>query len=122
MKTLKDLQEEVWSGIPYIKRKLIGRERVDDLVMLAVEQCPLDLCQHFEPGSKECDVVCAAWSESARRSYCLLYGGDENTFGPLFWILVSPVMSYIMQRILEWYFETKSHRATLRRWKRELTK
>lgn len=121
MSSLDELADDIWRDLPFFRRQLLGRERVKDMVLIAVEQCPLDLCGHVQPGSTESDVLVAAWSQDVKRSYCLLYTGDEAKFGPLFWILLSPVLHYVIQKILDWYFESRSNRALLRRWKKELT-
>lgn len=121
MQTIDELAESIWKDLPFFRRQLLGRERVGDMVLIAIEQCPLDLCAHVSQGSKECEVLEAAWSQDIKRSYCLLYTGDEAKFGPLFWILVSPVLHYVIQRILEWYFESRANRTTLKRWKKGLT-
>jgi len=119
--SLDELAENIWRDLPFFRRQLLGRERVKDMVLIAVEQCPLDLCGHVQHGSTESEVLVAAWSQDVKRSYCLLYTGDEAKFGPLFWILLSPVLHYVIQKILDWYFESRSNRALLRKWRKELT-
>ena len=61
-----------------------------------------------------------AWAGDVKRSYCLICG-DEKTFGPLFWILISPILQHILTRLIEWWFDRPSHRVIMTGWKRELT-
>lgn len=119
--TQQDLRDEIWGGMPFARKRLVGRERVDDLITMSIESSPLDLLQHVGRDSREQDVVVSEWSKSVKRSYCLICG-DEATFGPLFWILVSPLLQYIIKRLIEWWFESASHRVIMAGWKRELTK
>jgi hypothetical protein len=121
MTRIEDFQKSVWAEIPAFRRAILGRERVNDLVSIAVEQCPLDLCGHVTRGTNGCEVLMAAWGQNVKRAYSLVYAGDEYRFGPLFWILISPVMTFIMEKILDWFFSSKSRRNTLAKWKRELT-
>lgn len=119
--TQRELRDQLWSELPVVRRNLIGREKVDDMITIAIEQCPLEFFQHVSQGSNEQDVALAAWGQSVKRGYGLLYG-EEAQFGPLFWILVSPLIQYLLKRLLEWWFESRANRVKMAGWRRELTK
>lgn len=119
--TQRELREQLWEELPLIRRNILGRERVDDLITLAIEQCPVEYIQHTAAGSSERDVVSAAWGQSVKRSYSLLYGEDAK-FGPLFWILISPVIQYLIMRLLKWWEESRANQVIMAGWRRELTK
>ncbi len=119
--TQQDLRDELWDELPFARKHLIGRERVDDLITMSIESCPLDALNVIGQDSPEQDVVAQAWAGDVKRSFCLICG-DEKTFGPLFWILISPLLQYILNRLIEWWFDRPSHRVVMTGWKRELTK
>lgn len=114
--TIEDLQDRIWDELPLLRRSLVGRDRVDDLVLVAVEQSPIEFISHLEPESPECAVVSAAWGQSVKRGYCLLY----PEMGPIFWLLISPVLQVILRRLLEWWWESSKNRILLAGWKRRL--
>lgn len=113
MTSEQEIRDSIWNSLPPVRRKVVGRERVDDLITMAVENCPLELC-----GLKEQEVVLAVWSQSVKRGYCLIYG-DDKTFEPLFWILIGPIVQIILKKILEYWF---SDEGLISEWKRDLTK
>jgi hypothetical protein len=119
--TQQELRDQLWQELPLIRRNIIGREKVDDIITIAIEQCPLEFIQHISEGSAEKEIVTAAWGQSVKRGYDLLYGEDA-TFGPLIWILLSPVIQYLIKRLLEWWFESRTNRVLMAGWRRELTK
>jgi hypothetical protein len=118
--TQQELRDQLWSELPVLRRNLVGREKVDDVITIAIEQCPLEFFQHISQGSNEQGVVLAAWGQSVNRGYRLLYG-EEAQFGPLFWILISPLIQYLLKRLLEWWFESRVNRVKMAGWQKELT-
>lgn len=114
--TISELQDRIWDDLPFLRKNLVGRDRVDDLVLVAVEQSPIEFMGHVEPKSRECDVVSAAWGQSVKRGYCLLY----PEMGPIFWLLIGPVLQAVIARLLEWWWESSNHRILLAGWKRRL--
>jgi hypothetical protein len=118
--TQQELRGQLWRELPVLRRSLVGREKVDDIITIAIEQCPLEFFQHISQGSNEQGVVLAAWGQSVNRGYRLLYG-EEAQFGPLFWILISPLIQYLLKRLLEWWFESRANRVKMAGWQKELT-
>ena len=116
--TQHELRDEIWESIPAVRRLIVGRERIDDIVTMAIENAPLE--QIMASGNDQ-SVVLAFWEADVKRCYCLICG-DEVTFGPLFWILIGPIVQICLKKLLEWWFESHSHRVMLAGWKKELTK
>jgi hypothetical protein len=117
-----DLQEKMWRELPFFRRNVVGRDRIDDLVTIAIEQSPIEFIQHISQGSNEEEVLIATWSRSVKRSYCLVRGADEAEFGPLFWLLISPLLQILLQKLLEWWFESRTNRVLMAGWQRRMTK
>lgn len=114
------LQEDIWKQLPVLRRNLVGRERVNDLIMMAVEQCPIEFVSQLTKGSRKEAVVEKVWEHSVKRSYCLVYG-EEAEFGPIFWLLVSPLLQIILRKLLEWWWESRSHRCLMAGWQKRMT-
>lgn len=118
MTTQAELREEIWESLPSLRKHLIGRERIEDLITVAIEQSPCQFADCIAQGSPEEEVFLAAWGRDVKKAYCLKTGNDVQ-FGPLFWILVSPILQYILQRLLDWWFSASSHRVLMAGWHRE---
>jgi hypothetical protein len=119
--TQQELRNEIWDSLPPVRRRVVGRERVDDLITMSIENYPIHLCQHIQSESPEGEVVLAVWSQSVKRGYCLIYGEDK-TFGPLFWILIGPIVQIILKKLLDYWFSSGAGRVLLSGWKRDLTR
>lgn len=117
----QEFQDMLWSELPAIRKRLVGKKRAERLAKIAIEQCPVEILQHVQEGGKQREVLLAAWRANVKKRYCVEHGEDAVTFGPLFWILISPVLQYIVKRILEWWFESRSHRVILAGWQKEMT-
>jgi len=117
--SISELQELMWAELPFIRKNLVGRDRVDDLVLVAIEQFPLQYADHVAVGSAEADVFTMAWSGNVKRGYCLLYGEDYE-FGPIFWLLISPILQILLKQLLEWWWAGPANRVLMAGWRREL--
>lgn len=120
--TISELQDRIWRQLPLLRRNLIGRERFDDLVIVAIEQSPIEFVRHITRGENSEDVLIAAWGQSVKRGYYLMHGStDEKAFGPIFWILIGPLLQVLLKKILEWWFESSKNKVLLAGWRRRLT-
>lgn len=115
--TQHELREEIWMSVPPLRRLIIGRERVDDIITMAIENAPLE---QIVAAGEDQSVVLKVWEADVKRCYCLVCG-DEVTFGPLFWILIGPIVQLALKKLLEWWFASSANRVMLAGWKRELT-
>jgi len=116
----QEIREEVWESLPPLRRRIIGRERIEDLITISMEHYPLELCPHILVGSDSEQIVLKAWESNVKRGYCLVYG-DESKFGPLFWILIGPIVQLILKKLLDYWFSSRSNRVMLTAWRRQLT-
>lgn len=120
--TIRELQARVWSELPFLRRHIVGRDRVDDLVSLSIEQAPVDLLKHVSGNPTSQQVVLAAWGQSVKRSYCLIRGStDEKQLGPIFWILIGPLLQALLSRLMDWYFRSPKNSALMRGWQRRMS-
>ena len=113
----QDLLDTSWERMPYVRRNIIGRRIADKVTDICIATSPLEFMTQIEPGSPEEKVIRKAWAIEAKRRYCCLHGEDVIAFGPLFWIIVSPLIQVVIARIIEWWLESNSHKALLKAWR-----
>lgn len=114
-----ELKETVWNSMPYLRKRLLGRERIDRITDLVIDRAPLEVLPYIEEGSNEEEVVRRAWQIAVKTRYCHEYGEDAIQFGPLFWIVLSPLIQYAIQAILKWWLESKRNRVLIADWRKE---
>lgn len=115
----QDLQDLVWNSLPVLRRNLVGRRRIDRIVDLCIDRAPLEVlpCVGDRPGEQE--IVAKAWQNSVKGMYCREYGEDAIQFGPLFWVIVSPLIQYAIMKIIEWFWASRANRVLLAGWRKE---
>jgi hypothetical protein len=118
--TQQELRDEIWESLPPLRRRILGKERVEDLITMSMEHYPLELCPHILSGEGSEKVVLMTWEKNVKRSYSLVYG-DDSKFGPLFWIMIGPIVQLILRKLLDYWFASRSHRVLLTIWRRQLT-
>ena len=117
--TRDDLRELVWQGMPLLRGRLVGRARIDRITDLVIDRAPLEVLPYIREGTQEEEVVKRAWQGVVKTRYCTEYGEDVIQFGPLFWIVMSPLIQYAIAAILKWWLESRSHRVLIVGWRKE---
>lgn len=117
--TREELRELVWSEMPLLRSRLVGRDRIDRITDLVIDRAPLEVLPYVDRGSHEEEVVKRAWQSAVKTQYCSMHGEDAIQFGPLFWIVMAPLVQYAIQAILNWWLESRSHRVLLVGWRKE---
>jgi hypothetical protein len=118
--TLPDLQLWVWRELP-IRKVLVGRRVVDDLVQLTVETWPAEYMNHAT-NATEREVVAKEVERSVRRLHHACTAVDDTTYGVLWTFVLQALASLVVRLILEWWLERRSNRALLVTWQQELTR
>tara|TARA_Y100001973_G_C5168922_1_gene317833 strand:- start:508 stop:915 length:408 start_codon:yes stop_codon:yes gene_type:complete len=115
-KSFDQFQEFVWLNLP-ARRTTAGREVVDDLVALAIQEWPSDFLSQVDPGTREEAIILKQLVKDIRRQVHILYGDSRFT---VLWIAVLQfIIPIIVQIILEWWREKKSHRGKITIWRRK---
>lgn len=118
--SLADLQVIVWRELP-LRKRIAGRQVVNDLVQLAVEAWPAE-SMGSAADDAERDAVCQEVERSVKRMYFACSSADNITMGILWVFLLQALASIVVKKILEWWLERHANRALLLAWQHELTK
>jgi hypothetical protein len=116
----EQLQEHVWKRLGP-RKHLAGRKQVDDLVRLTVETWEPDNLVHCR-NEREQQVYGLAVSGNVKRLYHACSGYSDAEFGFLWTIVLSAVVSAIVQILVKWWFSETSHRVLMAGWQREFNR
>ena len=115
---VEELCDYVRSRLP-LRSRLVGRERINDLVMIAVTEWPSDWLMQCGRSSPEEEKAVADTAARVSRTYEAVRG-EEPQYG-FFWAFVlSAVVSAIVQHILEWWLMRSAHRVKMAGWQEEM--
>ncbi len=93
MSYVEEMKDGIWNELPRWKQALIGRKLFDELVETSASEIIADRArQNVEGGIVE---------QIAGRVRAQ-YG-----FGPLFWIMIGPIIQHVIRKILELWSKSK---------------
>lgn len=107
--TKQELCEQVWNELGPIRQRVVGRRKFDRLFDRAIERAPLVHLRCFS-SERARDVLPRQWVSQVT-------GTDNIAFGPLFWILISPVIQFIVARLIDWWFDDPKNMAAMEGWR-----
>jgi hypothetical protein len=114
------LQEYVWDRLGP-RKWVAGRRHVRDLVQLTVENWEPDKLLHCT-SEREQAVYAVAVGNNVKRMYHACSGYSDAEFGFLWAIVLSAIVSAIVQILIKWWFSEASHRVLMEGWRKELTR
>lgn len=118
---LAEFKDHIWSEMPPVRRMLVGREVVNDLVEIAVHQWESDMLVHCTDDVQR-QTVAANILRSVKRGYQAISGREPQEYG-IFWaMLLQAVASLVVQLILQWWMAKRMNRVRLEVWKTEMTR
>ena len=114
--TLPQFQHFVWESVS-MHRAVVGREAVDDAVMIAVQQWPSDELSKTASKSPEEMVLLHKLAWDVRRMMELLYGTERFL---AFWLVG---FRYLLPQMIDvmrgWWRRRKDNRAKVIIWRRK---
>ena len=117
MSTPADLKEHVWRRLGP-RKWLVGREQVDLLTQLTIENWQTDY--YTAAGSDaERQIVAEGTLVAVKRMHQAVGGYSEREYGMIWMFLLSAVASAIIQVVLKWWLERRSNRVMLMIWQQE---
>lgn len=116
--TLAQFQTFVWESLP-VRKSVVGREVVDDIVMLAVQQWPVAEMSEAKdkPEAEAALMHRLAWD--VRRMAELLYGQDR--FVGIWIVGLKALLPHVLEIMRTWWHRRKDNRAKIVIWRRKWT-
>jgi hypothetical protein len=119
--TLADLQAQCWAALPPIRKRLAGRDAVNDLVQLSVANWSGDYLAACRDNQQR-DVYVHALLTQLKREHQAMSGQEPGEYGFIWVLLLQAVAVAVVQWLVQWWLERLSHRALLTVMQYELTK
>jgi hypothetical protein len=110
----KELCDYVRDRLP-LRAKLVGKERICDMVLMAVTEWPIQPLMDCERSSAVEEKILEAIAANVGRTYETVRG-SEKRYG-FFWAFVlSSVVSAVVQLVLEWWLSRSANRIKMAAW------
>jgi hypothetical protein len=113
--TIQQFQRYVWESLPP-RREVIGREMVDDVVLVAIQLWPVEYLSQSDTKSQEQAVILAALSADVRRILEAVYG--EERFRGYRMLGLTPMAMTVIGVMHGWWHRRKDNRAKMNTWRR----
>jgi hypothetical protein len=118
--TYADLQSEVWRAMPPLRKRIAGREVVDDFVTLAVQNWSgeyLEACAD----NRQRNVYAAALLGQLKRGHQAVSGAEPTEYGFLWVFLLQAVAAAVIEWLIKWWLDRRANRVLLAGWQQEMT-
>lgn len=114
--TLPQFQKYVWETVP-LREAVVGRAVVDDLVMIAVQQWPVEALSDAPARSEQEAEAMHRLAWDVRRMMELLYGHEKFV---TYWIVsLRSLVPHVLEVIRTWWRRRKDNRAKIVIWRRK---
>lgn len=110
----EELCDYVRSRLP-LRARLVGKERLNDLVLMAVTEWPIEPLVSCRRGSDIEEKILDGVTKSVGRTYESVHGG-EKAYGFLWAFVLSSVVSAIIQLVLQWWLSRAANRIKMAAW------
>ena len=115
--TPADLKEHVWRKLGP-RKWLVGRQQVDLLTQLAVENWQTEY-YNAAGSDQERAIVAEGTLIAVKRMHQAVGGYGDREYGMIWTLLLSAVASAIIQVVLKWWLERRSNRVMMLIWQQE---
>lgn len=119
--TLDELREQCWQALPPVRKRVVGREIVNDLVTLSVENWQSEYLNACHT-NHEMGVYAAALRGNVKRGHQVTSGLEPQEYGFLWALLLQAVATAVIQWLIKWWLERSSNRVLMAGWQQELTR
>jgi hypothetical protein len=112
MEKINSLQEKMWGKCPLVKY-LLGRKKINALIDSAIAVAPVAQFEIARKSPACVELTCSKWVIATREHHA-----KDATFGPLFWLLVLPLLQVLIRRMLDWWIDSRDNRESFAEWKK----
>jgi len=112
MEEIRSLKEKMWVKCPLVKH-FLGRKKINSLIDSAIAAANLSVLEIARKSPACVDLTCSKWVAATREHHA-----KDATFGPLFWLLVLPLLQVLIRRMLEWWIDSRNNRESFAEWKK----
>lgn len=115
---INELCQHVRDRLP-LRARLVGRERLCDVVMMAITEWPIDDLLACGRGSAEEEKCLDRIRSSVGRTYEAVHGHEKN-YGFIWSFVLSAAVSAIIQVILKWWLDKRANRMRMAIWQHSM--
>jgi hypothetical protein len=117
--TLDELKADVWSQLP-VRKLVVGKRRVHNWIELAIENWQEEEFAAAPEGYQR-ELVVQGVVQSIRRMDEVMSDEEPKQYGFIWMLILSGLVSLVVQLLLKWWSKDESHRASMQQWKTEMT-
>lgn len=115
--TPDDLKLSIWRSLPPLRRTVVGRRVVSEIVDAAILEFPgVELSKAVQGGRDE-EIVAERLLTSCKRHYCAANGEDQNNVGAIWTILVIQIAQIVISMLIKWWWESAENRGRVELWR-----
>lgn len=118
IKTPGDLKIYIWRSLPPVRRTLVGKAIVNEIVDAALLEFPDQELIQAIPDGKQQQEIEARLLAACKRHYCAAHGEDASNVGAIWTILVIEIAKLAIVMLVRWWWESVNHRELLAGWRR----
>lgn len=119
--TFAELQEQCWQSLPPLRKRLVGRDTVNDFVSLAIQNWQgeyLAACQDND----ERGVYVHAMLGNVKRMHQAASPYESTEYGFIWIFFLQAVAVAVIQWLVKWWLDRNANRVLIEGWREELTK
>lgn len=113
MAQMTAMQNEMWNALPLVKY-LLGRKKINTLIDSAIDSAPFAVLEILRKNPDYAEATRLKWVEMTRDLHA-----KDATFGPLFWLLVLPLLQVLIRKLIEWWLSDRENRISMSVWHAE---
>jgi hypothetical protein len=115
--TPDDLKLSIWRSLPPLRRNVVGRDVVSEIVDAAILEFPAAEMATAIPGGRTEEILSERLLAACKRHYCASHGEDRNNIGMIWTLIVIQIAQIVIPMLIKWWWESIVHRERLERWR-----
>jgi hypothetical protein len=117
--TLDDLCSVAWSSLPPIRKRLVGRDTVNDLLTCAIHNWEGEYLAACADNQQR-QVYVRGLLQSVKRAHQPISGYESQEYGFIWVFILQAVATALIQWLVEWWMKNRANRVLMEGWKREM--